>query len=94
LTIMRDFGVPVIMDATHAVQKPGSADGGNSTGGNRDFVPIIVRAAAAVGVDGFFIETHPNPDEAKSDGPNSVILSEMESLLAKGKAIHELARSS
>lgn len=75
LVIMRQFA-PVIFDATHSVQMPGGA--GGASGGQRQFAPVLARAAAAVGVDGFFIETHPNPEEALSDGPNSIPLNEME----------------
>lgn len=74
LVIMRQFA-PVIFDATHSVQMPGGAGGASS--GQRQFAPVLARAAAAVGVDGFFIETHPNPAEALSDGPNSIPLNEM-----------------
>ena len=81
LRVMKEFGVPVIFDATHSVQKPGG--NGTSTGGNREFVEYLAKAAVAVGVDGLFMETHPNPDSAKSDGPNMVPLSEMEALLKK-----------
>lgn len=81
LRVMKAFGVPVIFDATHSVQKPGG--NGNSTGGNREFVEYLAKAAIAVGVDGLFMETHPDPDQAKSDGPNMVPLGEMETLLRK-----------
>lgn len=81
LRVMKDFGVPVIFDATHSVQKPGG--NGTSTGGNREFVEYLAKAAIAVGVDGLFMETHPDPDLAKSDGPNMVPLGEMEALLKK-----------
>lgn len=78
LPIMRQFA-PVIFDVTHSVQMPGGA--GGKSGGKREFAPYLAKAAAAVGVDGFFIETHPNPEIALSDGPNMVPLSEMASLL-------------
>lgn len=81
LRVMKDFGVPVIFDATHSVQKPGG--NGTSTGGNRQYVEYLAKAALAVGVDGLFMETHPDPDNAKSDGPNMVVLSEMKPLLEK-----------
>ena len=81
LRVMKAFGVPVIFDATHSVQKPGG--NGNSTGGNREYVEYLAKAAIAVGVDGLFMETHPDPDQAKSDGPNMVPLGEMETLLRK-----------
>ena len=81
LRVMKDFGVPIIFDATHSVQKPGG--NGTSTGGNRQYVEYLAKAAIAVGVDGLFMETHPDPDNAKSDGPNMVPLSEMKVLLKK-----------
>ena len=81
LRVMKEFGVPVIFDATHSVQKPGG--NGTSTGGNRQYVEYLAKAAIAVGVDGLFMETHPDPDSAKSDGPNMVPLGEMEELLKK-----------
>ncbi len=81
LRVMKDFGVPVIFDATHSVQKPGG--NGTSTGGNRQYVEYLAKAAIAVGADGLFMETHPDPDNAKSDGPNMVPLSEMKPLLQK-----------
>lgn len=81
LRVMKEFGVPVIFDATHSVQKPGG--NGTSTGGNREYVEYLAKAAVAVGVDGLFMETHPDPDYAKSDGPNMVPLDDMETLLKK-----------
>lgn len=87
LRVMKEFGVPVIFDATHSVQKPGG--NGTSTGGNRQFVEYLAKAAVAVGVDGLFMETHPDPDHAKSDGPNMVPLSEMKDLLIKLKKVYE-----
>lgn len=81
LRVMKEFGVPVIFDATHSVQKPGG--NGTSTGGNREYVEYLAKAAVAVGVDGLFMETHPDPDHAKSDGSNMVPLDEMETLLKK-----------
>lgn len=81
LRVMKDFGVPVIFDATHSVQKPGG--NGTSTGGNRQYVEYLAKAALAVGADGLFMETHPEPDHAKSDGPNMVPLGEMKKLLKK-----------
>lgn len=81
LRVMKEFGVPVIFDATHSVQKPGG--NGTSTGGNRQYVEYLAKAAIAVGVDGLFMETHPDPNSAKSDGPNMVPLGEMEELLKK-----------
>lgn len=87
LRVMKDFGVPVIFDATHSVQKPGG--NGTSTGGNREYVEYLAKAAIAVGVDGLFMETHPDPDHAKSDGPNMVPLYEMKSLLSKLQRVYE-----
>ena len=81
LRVMKDFGVPVIFDATHSVQKPGG--NGTSTGGNRQYVEYLAKAAISVGADGLFMETHPDPDHALSDGPNMVPLGEMKSLLKK-----------
>lgn len=89
LPIMRQYS-PVIFDVTHSVQQPGGK--GGSSGGQREFAPFLARAAAAVGVDGFFIETHPNPDKALSDGPNMIPLKEMESFLTMIKAHWDLAR--
>jgi 2-dehydro-3-deoxyphosphooctonate aldolase (KDO 8-P synthase) len=80
LAIMRETGAPVVFDATHSVQLPGGQ--GTSSGGQREFVPVLARAAVAVGVAGLFMETHPNPAEAKSDGPNDVPLDRMRDLLA------------
>ncbi|MBA4037750.1 MAG: 3-deoxy-8-phosphooctulonate synthase [Bradyrhizobium sp.] len=79
LPIMAQTGAPVIFDATHSVQQPGGQ--GTSSGGQREFVPVLARAAVAVGVAGVFIETHPDPDHAPSDGPNMVPLREFEALL-------------
>lgn len=81
IPIMKSFGVPVLFDATHSVQLPGG--NGRTTGGNRQYVEALAKAAIAVGVDGLFMETHPDPDGALSDGPNMVPLDEMESLLTK-----------
>jgi 2-dehydro-3-deoxyphosphooctonate aldolase (KDO 8-P synthase) len=80
LVVMRDTGCPVVFDATHSVQLPGGA--GGKSGGQREFVPALARAAVAVGVAGLFMETHPDPDRALSDGPNSWPLNRMEDLLA------------
>jgi 2-dehydro-3-deoxyphosphooctonate aldolase (KDO 8-P synthase) len=79
LPIMRDFGYPVIFDATHSVQEPGGR--GTSSGGNRRFVPYLAKAAVAVGCDGIFAEVHPNPEKALSDGPNMLNLKEIKILL-------------
>jgi 2-dehydro-3-deoxyphosphooctonate aldolase (KDO 8-P synthase) len=83
-------GAPVIFDATHSVQQPGGQ--GTSSGGQREFVPVLSRAAVAVGVAGVFIETHDNPAEAFSDGPNQVPLNELESLLKQLMAFDKLAK--
>jgi 2-dehydro-3-deoxyphosphooctonate aldolase (KDO 8-P synthase) len=80
LPIMAGFGAPVIFDATHSVQQPGGQ--GTSSGGQREFVAVLARAAVAVGVAGLFIETHPDPDHAPSDGPNMVRLSDFPGLIA------------
>lgn len=80
LAIMRETGCPVVFDATHSVQLPGGQ--GSSSGGQREFVPVLARAAIAVGVAGIFMETHPNPAQAMSDGPNAVPLARMKELLA------------
>lgn len=87
LVEMRKFGYPVIFDATHSVQKPGGK--GDATGGNREYVEYLAKAAIAVGVDGLFMETHQNPDEAWSDGPNMVKLDDMEELLTKLVKVYE-----
>lgn len=87
LRVMKDMGVPVIFDATHSVQKPGG--NGTSTGGNRQYVEYLAKAAIAVGADGLFMETHPDPDNAKSDGPNMVPLSQMKELLKKLQRVYE-----
>jgi 2-dehydro-3-deoxyphosphooctonate aldolase (KDO 8-P synthase) len=79
LAIMRETGCPVVFDATHSVQLPGGQ--GTSSGGQREFVPVLARAAVAAGVAGVFMETHPDPDRALSDGPNSWPLAQMEALL-------------
>ena len=88
LVEMRRFGCPVIFDATHSVQQPSSQTG--ITGGNRMMVPYLMRAAVAVGVDGLFIETHPDPDKAISDAANQVKLSEMKALLEQAMEINSL----
>ena len=87
IPIMQDLGYPVIFDATHSVQKPGGK--GDATGGNREYVEYLAKAAIAVGVDGLFMETHQNPDEAWSDGPNMVKLDDMEELLTKLVKVYE-----
>jgi 2-dehydro-3-deoxyphosphooctonate aldolase (KDO 8-P synthase) len=79
LSVMRDTGCPVVFDATHSVQLPGGAEG--KSGGQREFVPVLSRAAMAVGIAGIFMETHPDPDKALSDGPNAWPLPKMRALL-------------
>lgn len=90
LAIMKDTKCPVVFDATHSVQLPGGI--GNASGGQREFVPVLARAAVAVGVAGLFLETHPDPNKALSDGPNAWPLGEMESLLVMLKAIDEVVK--
>ncbi len=91
LPVLAQTGAPVIFDATHSVQQPGGK--GASSGGERQYVPVLARAAVAVGVAGVFIETHQDPDRAPSDGPNMVPLKEMEPLLRKLVAFDKLAKS-
>jgi 2-dehydro-3-deoxyphosphooctonate aldolase (KDO 8-P synthase) len=91
LPIMAGFGAPVVFDATHSVQQPGGQ--GTSSGGQREFVPVLARAAVAVGVAAVFIETHPDPDNAPSDGPNMVPLDRFEGLLAELIAFDRLAKA-
>ncbi len=91
LPIMAEIGAPIIFDATHSVQQPGGQ--GTSSGGDRRMVPVLARAAVAVGVAGVFIETHEDPDNAPSDGPNMVPLDQMEALLAKLMALDALTKS-
>lgn len=90
LPIMAGLGVPVVMDATHAVQKPGGQ--GTASGGNRDFAPVIARAAVAVGVAAVFMETHQDPDNAPSDGPNMIRLADMPAILADLVALDRIAK--
>ena len=87
IPILKTFGCPVIFDATHSVQLPGG--GGDKSAGQREFAPVLARAAVAVGVNGLFIETHPNPDKALSDGPNMIPLAEMPKVLKTLLKIHE-----
>jgi 2-dehydro-3-deoxyphosphooctonate aldolase (KDO 8-P synthase) len=89
--LARDTGAPVIFDATHSVQQPGGR--GTASGGEREFVPVLARAAVAVGVAGVFIETHQDPDHAPSDGPNMVPLREMEALLRQLMAFDRIAKA-
>ncbi|WP_298327866.1 3-deoxy-8-phosphooctulonate synthase [Asticcacaulis sp.] len=91
LPIMASTGAPVIFDATHSVQQPGGL--GGSSGGQREFVPVLARAAVAVGVAGLFIETHPDPDNAPSDGPNMVPLASFEGLMRDLMAIDQVAKA-
>ena len=91
LAQMREAGHRVVFDATHSVQRPGGL--GATTGGDRVMAPVLARAAAAAGVDGFFIETHPRPDQSPSDGANMIPLAQMEPLLRTLKTIHEAVRS-
>ncbi|MCC5867081.1 MAG: 3-deoxy-8-phosphooctulonate synthase [Gammaproteobacteria bacterium] len=91
LAVMRGTGCPVVFDATHSVQLPGGK--GHASGGQREFVPVLARAAVAAGVSGVFMETHPRPDEALSDGPNAWPLEKMASLLTTLKALDETVKS-
>lgn len=91
LPIMRDFGFPVVFDATHSVQLPGGM--GTRSGGQREYVPALARAAVAVGVDALFMETHLNPDEALSDGPNMIALKDMKPLLRQLKELDDWVKS-
>jgi 2-dehydro-3-deoxyphosphooctonate aldolase (KDO 8-P synthase) len=91
LAIMRNTGAPVVFDATHSVQLPGGL--GGSSGGQREMVPVLARAAVAVGVAGLFMETHPNPDKAMSDGPNAVPLKHMKALLETLQALDNVTKS-
>jgi 2-dehydro-3-deoxyphosphooctonate aldolase (KDO 8-P synthase) len=94
LVIMRAIGYPVVFDATHSVQLPGAGAGGERSGGQREFVAPLARAAAAVGVDAIFMEVHEDPDHALSDGPNSYPLALVAALLGDLRRIDELARES
>ena len=91
LAILRESKAPVVFDATHSVQLPGGQ--GNSSGGQREFVPVLARAAVAVGISGLFMETHPDPAKALSDGPNAVPLDRMKELLASLVAIDDIVKS-
>ena len=90
LVVMRETNCPVVFDATHSVQLPGGQ--GNSSGGRREFVPVLARAAVAVGISGIFMETHPRPDEAKSDGPNSFPMYQIEDFLTEIMSIDKLVK--
>jgi len=91
LVIMRETGCPVVFDATHSVQQPGGQ--GTSSGGQRQFVPVLARAAVAAGISGLFMETHPDPDKALSDGPNAWPLGKMEGLLETLKALDDTVKA-
>jgi 2-dehydro-3-deoxyphosphooctonate aldolase (KDO 8-P synthase) len=91
IPILRQFGFPVIFDATHAVQLPGA--GGDRSGGQREMAPVLARCALAAGADGLFIETHPDPDHALSDGPNMIPLQQMARLLAGLTKLHAFIRA-
>ena len=91
LPIMARTGYPVVFDATHSVQQPGGQ--GSSSGGQREFAPVLARAALAVGVAAVFIECHPDPDRAPSDGPNMIPLREMQALVERLAAFDRLAKS-
>ncbi len=90
LMVMRATGCPVVFDATHSVQLPGGR--GDASGGQREFVPVLARAAVAAGIAGLFVETHPDPDRALSDGPNAWPLARLEPLLATLKALDEVVK--
>lgn len=90
LVIMRETGCPVVFDATHSVQQPGGQ--GTTSGGQRQFVPVLARAAVAAGISGLFMETHPDPDKALSDGPNAWPLGKMEGLLETLKALDDTVK--
>jgi len=90
IPIMKSFGFPIVFDATHSVQQPGG--GGDRTTGQREFAPVLAKAALAVGANGLFIETHPKPDEALSDGPNMIPLGEMATVLRSLLKIYEAAK--
>jgi 2-dehydro-3-deoxyphosphooctonate aldolase (KDO 8-P synthase) len=89
IPIMKSYGFPVIFDATHSVQLPGG--GGDKSSGQREFAPVLARCALVAGADGIFIETHPTPDQAMSDGPNMIPLAEMPKLIANLQRFHALA---
>ncbi len=91
LAIMRSTGCPVVFDGTHSVQLPGGQ--GTSSGGQREFIPVLARAAVAVGISGLFMETHPDPAKAKSDGPNAWPLEQMEALLQTLRSIDDAAKA-
>jgi 2-dehydro-3-deoxyphosphooctonate aldolase (KDO 8-P synthase) len=90
LPILAGLGAPVVFDATHSVQQPGGQ--GTSSGGQREFVPVLARAAVAVGVAGVFIETHPDPDKAPSDGPNMIALNDLPDIVQKLMEFDKVAK--
>jgi 2-dehydro-3-deoxyphosphooctonate aldolase (KDO 8-P synthase) len=90
LVVMREFGYPVVFDATHSLQLPGGL--GSASGGERKYIPALARAGVAAGVDALFMEVHEDPDHALSDGPNSLRLSDFESLLKVVKQIDALVK--
>ena len=90
IPVMKSLGYPVVFDATHSVQMPGS--NGDSTGGDRRFVPVLARCAMAAGADVLFFEVHPEPDNALCDGPNMLALSDAEKVFEKCKAIYEIVK--
>jgi len=90
LAVMRETGCPVVFDATHSVQLPGGR--GSASGGQREFVPVLARAAVGAGVAGLFMETHPDPDKALSDGPNAWPLGRMEALLTTLKELDRIVK--
>jgi 2-dehydro-3-deoxyphosphooctonate aldolase (KDO 8-P synthase) len=87
ISIMKEFGFPVVFDATHSVQMPGGD--GDKSGGNSEFAPVLARAAVAAGADGVFIETHPEPAKAWSDGPNMIPLRNMRKVLSQLVKVHK-----
>ena len=91
IPIMKQFGVPVVFDATHSIQIPGGL--GSSSGGDREMAPVLARSAVAAGADGVFMEIHPNPEEALCDGPNSIYLDKVESIIKKLIKIKEICHA-
>ena len=90
IPIMKSFGFPIVFDATHSVQLPGG--GGDKSSGQREFAPVLARCALAAGANGLFLETHPQPDQALSDGPNMIPLGELKKVLGELKKIYEAAK--
>lgn len=90
IPVMRNLGYPVVFDATHSVQQPGGL--GNVSGGQSEFIPLLARSAVAAGIDGVFLEVHPNPKKALSDGPNSLALGQLEKLLIELKSIDSVVK--